>query len=204
MLGVGNFSKMKSIQIFITIFFLCSNLTSGQSIQNAINELKTQKIDTILVYRNYDNGAMPAIFDPTICEVDNNEVRFVFFKKNNVIKVQRIDNCFNYKTIKLDNFISFSILIDKINEFEDEVIKGVEKVKRNQIHSFTQSHDNVEEIEFYLKDKQITKSYTKHQMEMKRFNGTKNQNHSINNKTITKKVVDECKEAISKLAFQKI
>lgn len=195
---------MKSIQIFVTILFLYSNLASGQSIQKIINEFKTQKIDTILVYRNYNNGAMPAIFDTTICDIDNNEVKFIFFKKNNEINVQRIDNCFNYNTIKLDQFVSFSTLTDNINEFENEVIKGVERVKRNQVNSFTQSHDNVEEIEFYLKNKQITKSYAKHQMEMKKFNGIKNQNYTINNKTITKKVVDECKKVITKLSFQKI
>ncbi|WP_435354971.1 hypothetical protein [Emticicia sp. SJ17W-69] len=195
---------MKVILNLILIIFLSNRFANGQKIEKVVYDLKSQKIDTILVYRNYDNGAIQAPFDSTNCEIDNFEVYHIFYKKDNKITVQRIDNCFNYKPIILNKFISFNALESNISKFEVETIKRVENVKRKFTHSFSKSHDNVEEINLYLNDKQITKSYPIYVMEMKKFNGIKNQNYNSNNRKITKKVVDECRGIIAKLDFQKI
>jgi hypothetical protein len=180
--------------------------TKGQNLQKELDSLKGQNIDTVLVYSSYYTGTSMIELDslsPDSCYIDDNKTNFIFWVKNREIYLKRIDNCFEYQQIRLNQFHSFNLIFSDFQKFKEEVIKKI-VFKGRKRKSFIMLHGTYEQISLHFNKDTIYKSYYGYYMTMDRSRDNRiNINFQYNNQTTLKKVVAECKEVIKNVVFQK-
>lgn len=127
-------------KISVLLFFiqLIANAQTGSQINiedrvsNFMNKLKEKKVDTICVYESYCIGSIKT-FDANL--LDNNEVCiedyannpvYVFWKKEGITFLNKINYCSEYSDIIIKNDKFWKIYTSNKNVFNNEKIKQFE------------------------------------------------------------------------------
>lgn len=201
------------VLILITFLFIeysFSQENSTEQLYKTVNEyvtkLKSNKVDTICVYRDYYSGIQIKSDDGERCAYDNLFIpTYIFWKNNNKTFVTRKDNCFDFEIIEIQKNDFWKIIYENkkviINEKNKkfEFIDKKSKLKLNK----SISHSHYRRFELFLTNYTCEKFFN--DFDLTEFdNGDLNINYVYNNSTKSKLLMDELEKIVNELKTQNL
>lgn len=204
-------------KVTILIFLIISFIGNSQNlsdenleklVSNFTKNLAEKKIDTICIYESYCVGC-EITFDilnlndkerKKLCKDELiNQPVFVFWKEKGKTFITKINNCYEYSSIEVNNddfweiyFVNINVIEnEKIKNFEYEIYKNGKKIS-SQIFKDHSDHQN---FKFIVNNKIVAKYFDN--FKLKKENNTftnttlSNINYNHNNSLISKKIIEK-------------
>ena len=162
-------------------------------IDQKIDSLKENRVENFVVFSQNCVGCFPKIMLKDKCNSD--ETQYLFWKKGMVSYQQKFDECFDYKTVTLENSKLIDLIATNYKQIKSEEIRPVEYKKGKRIICQIVDHYSYTILKFIHKNDSFQKQIIDYQLETKMIdNKMPNQNYLYNQRTILKKVLDLVKK----------
>ncbi len=180
-------------------FLILFQISFGQKtkvdlkIDQKIDSLKENRVENFIVFSQNCVGCFPKIMLKDKCNSD--ETQYLFWKKGMVSYQQKFDECFDYKTVTLENSKLIDLIATNYKQIKSEEIRPVEYKKGKRIICQIVDHYSYTILKFIHKNDSFQKQIIDYQLETKMIdNKMPNQNYLYNQRTILKKVLDLVKK----------
>jgi len=163
---------MKRI-LFLFLFYITSIGNAQNNSEIKINDLvsnfiKTQKIDTLFTYESYSTGSIPVVYPSTnedeTCVADlTNHPIYVFWKEKGKTYFSKINYCYEYSKIILENDAFWKFYFTNKNVIEKETVKPFEYIiikKSKKIkYTIARSHSSFQNLKFIINGDRTEKQF---------------------------------------------
>lgn len=195
---------MLRVTFLIMLSALLATPSNGQVVERRIksyvDSLKTNGVETFLIYTYYSSGRLPAI-NPCDSEVS----QYLFWGSDKQTFVKKFDKCRNHETIELSNLNPIDFYTSNRLKIEKEKIEAPTKLVRAKGSkpeevSYKVSHSFFHKFRFLNLDSLSEKVISSYALNLKIFDdGKSNIYYKQNQSTKTKELVEMTTKAVKEI-----